>query len=124
MTARRCINELRNPKKLWRISEALERGSSLPAKPGIYGWLFRGLPAIVPTRKCATIRGWKLAYVGIAPSRHGGAQSLRRRIRTHARGNASGSTLRYTLGCLLGIPLCLQPSGRLTFGPREAELCT
>jgi hypothetical protein len=47
-----------------------------------------------------------LQYVGIAP-RHMrprvSRQSLRTRIRYHFRGNAAGSTLRLTLGCLLGL---------------------
>lgn len=47
-------------------------------------------------------------------------QTLRSRIRYHYRGNAAGSTLRLTLGCLLaetlGIRLCRVGSGeRLTF---------
>ena len=50
--------------------------------------------------------GRALLYVGIspkAPSRNGPASrsTLRKRIRTHYRGNAEGSTLRRTLGCLL-----------------------
>lgn len=48
-----------------------------------------------------------LLYVGIspkAPPSNGGAPSrstLRKRLQTHYRGNAEGSTLRKTLGCLL-----------------------
>jgi hypothetical protein len=49
------------------------------------------------------------------------------RIRYHYRGNAEGSTLRLTLGCLLsdqlGIQLRRAGSGkRMTFGPGEAKL--
>jgi hypothetical protein len=48
-------------------------------------------------------------------------QSLRTRIRYHFRGNAAGSTLRLTLGCLLGLELRRVGSGgRMTFG-REGE---
>ncbi|MEU8575440.1 GIY-YIG nuclease family protein [Streptomyces asoensis] len=32
-------------------------------------------------------------------------QNLRKRVRYHYRGNAAGSTLRFTLGCLLGLEL-------------------
>jgi hypothetical protein len=51
-------------------------------------------------------------------------QNLRTRIRYHFRGNAEGSTLRLTLGCLLGLDLRRVGSGRrMTFGTRgEAEL--
>jgi hypothetical protein len=43
----------------------------------------------------------RLLYVGISPSRAGRHETLRSRIRYHFRGNAEGSTLRLTLGCLL-----------------------
>ncbi|MEV5744673.1 GIY-YIG nuclease family protein [Microbispora rosea] len=47
-------------------------------------------------------------------------QNLRTRVRYHYRGNAEGSTLRLTLGCLLGLGLRRVGSGkRLTFGERE-----
>src|SRR4030095_8597181 len=64
-----------------------------------------------------------------APTRHGptSQQTLRKRIRYHYTGNASGSTLRLTLGCLLaerlGIQLRRVGSGqRLTFAADEAKL--
>jgi hypothetical protein len=54
-------------------------------------------------------------------------QTLRKRIRYHYPGNAAGSTLRLTLGCLLaerlGIQLRRVGSGRrLTFAAGEAKL--
>jgi hypothetical protein len=54
-------------------------------------------------------------------------QNIRKRIRYHFRGNAEGSTLRKTLGCLLadelGIELRRVGSGtRRTFGAGEAIL--
>lgn len=72
-------------------------------------------------------------YVGISPKRppnNGAAasrQNLRTRLTYHYRGNAEGSTLRLTLGCLLepelGTRLRRVGSGRRrTFGPREADL--
>jgi hypothetical protein len=43
-------------------------------------------------------------------------QSLRTRIRYHFRGNAAGSTLRLSLGCLLGLALRRVGSGaRMTY---------
>lgn len=66
-----------------------------------------------------------MLYVGIAPKKpsRDGQESksrLRTRVRYHYRGNAAGSTLRLTLGCLLadrfGIELRRVGSGeRLTF---------
>jgi hypothetical protein len=62
---------------------------------------------------------------GSRPSR----QTIRGRIRYHYRGNAYGSTLRLTLGCLLadelGIGLRRVGNGtRLTFAEGEARLST
>ena len=72
-------------------------------------------------------------YAGISPDRPPGngrpasRQSLATRIRYHYRGNAEGSTLRKTLGCLLadelGIQLRRVGSGtRMTFGAGEQVL--
>ncbi|MEU1194017.1 GIY-YIG nuclease family protein [Streptomyces sp. NPDC005859] len=41
-------------------------------------------------------------------------QNLRKRVRYHYRGNAAGSTLRLTLGCLLGLDLRRVGSGKRT----------
>jgi hypothetical protein len=51
-------------------------------------------------------------------------QNLRKRVRHHYRGNAAGSTLRLTLGCLLGLDLRRVGRGkRMTFGKvGEAKL--
>ena len=80
----------------------------------------------VPTANCRFQDGLTLLYTGIAPKappqngRNPSSQSLWDRIRYHYRGNAEGSTLRLTLGCLLaeelGIHLRRVGSGkRLTF---------
>ena len=100
------------PDRLWSAHEVLARPSPVPASPGVYGWHFDespfpGLPA------------GQLLYVGIAP-RHmatrTSTQNLRKRVRYHFRGNAAGSTLRLTLGCLLGLELRRVGSGkRMTF---------
>ena len=81
------------------------------------------MPPGVPVDGCHEFHGSRLLYVGIAPSRPGGKskQNLGKRVRQHFRGNASGSTLRLSLGCLLGdeLGIRLRPvgaSGRLTFG--------
>ncbi|WP_323183900.1 MULTISPECIES: GIY-YIG nuclease family protein [unclassified Streptomyces] len=59
------------------------------------------------------------------------AQNLRKRVRYHYRGNAAGSTLRLTLGCLLGLELRRVGSGKrmtsgkageaaMSYGPKHA----
>ena len=74
-----------------------------------------------------------LLYVGIAPREprpsdsRPSSQTVRKRIRNHFRGNASGSTLRLTLGSLMAVELGVQlrrigKSERLTFGEGEAVL--
>ena len=73
----------------------------------------------------------RLLYVGISPKAppaigRPSGQTLRSRVRYHYRGNAEGSTLRLTLGCLLeaelGIRLHRVGSGsRLTFTPAGEE---
>ncbi|MEV6500759.1 GIY-YIG nuclease family protein [Streptomyces prunicolor] len=61
-----------------------------------------------------------MLYVGIAPrymANRTSTQNLRKRVRYHYRGNAAGSTLRLTLGSLLGLELRRVGSGkRMTFG--------
>jgi hypothetical protein len=111
---------LQQPARLWTRSEVLERPSPIPTVSGIYGWHFREPPA-------AGLDADRLLYVGIAPRlmrTRSSTQQLRRRIRYHFRGNAEGSTLRLTLGCLLGLELRRVGSGtRMTFGPAgEAAL--
>ncbi|MFC8141576.1 GIY-YIG nuclease family protein [Streptomyces paradoxus] len=80
---------------------------------GVYGWHFEQAPH-------QELDAGRLLYVGIAPrymANRTSTQNLRKRVRYHYRGNAAGSTLRLTLGCLLGLELRRVGSGkRLTFG--------
>jgi hypothetical protein len=108
-----------------------------PRKPGAYAWWFRETPDLVPTAGTVERDSPRLLYVGISPSKPPKAgkqssQNLRTRIRYHYGAspscNAFGSTLRFTLGCLLaeslGIRLHVVGSGRMTFGDGEASLTT
>ncbi|MDA1082440.1 MAG: hypothetical protein O2973_12365 [Gemmatimonadetes bacterium] len=124
---------LLHPSRLWSRHEVLQRPSPVPQEPGVYGWYFRDIPDGVPTDGCHRHAGMTLLYVGISPRRPpvNGAppsrQQLRKRIRYHFRGNAEGSTLRLTLGCLLstrlGIELRRVGGGtRHTFASGEALL--
>ena len=95
-------------------AEVLQRPSPVPVAPGVYAWWFRTLPADIDTSKCEQRDGLTLLYTGISPSRPPAngkppsRQNLRKRIRTHYTGNAEGSTLRRTLGCLLAEELGLE----------------
>ncbi|MGW2355236.1 GIY-YIG nuclease family protein [Actinacidiphila glaucinigra] len=101
------------PERLWSAHEVLMRPSPVPAVAGVYGWHFEEAPH-------ADLTAGRLLYVGIAPrhmANRTSTQNLRKRVRYHYRGNAAGSTLRLTLGCLLGLELRLVGSGtRMTFG--------
>ena len=126
-------DELLCPGRLWTRDEVLSSPSPVPAGAGVYGWYFRRPPASIPLGRCVSAGAFSLLYIGISPSApptNGKApskQTLQSRVRYHMRGNAEGSTLRLSLGCLLandlGIELRRVGSGtRMTFGPGEAKL--
>jgi hypothetical protein len=105
---------------LYSRAEVLVKPSPVPSKQGIYAWYFREIPGQVPDKGCLTRDGLTLLYVGISPKGPSSSQNLRKRIRYHYRGNAYGSTLRFTLGVLLesasGYPLrCVGTGNRMTF---------
>ncbi|MFP8961662.1 GIY-YIG nuclease family protein [Streptomyces nanhaiensis] len=109
-----------SPARLWSAGEVLVRSGPVPSAPGVYGWHFTKTPS-------HELPAGRLLYVGIAPrhmANRKSTQNLRKRVRYHFRGNAAGSTLRLTLGCLLGLELRRVGSGkRMTFGKAgEAEL--
>lgn len=121
------------PNHVTSRAEALARSTPIPAQPGAYAWYFDVPPPGVPTGGAHRIELGYLLYVGIAPREprridsRPSKQNLRKRIRNHFRGNASGSTLRLTLGSLLSDELGLQlrrtgRTERLTFGEGESAL--
>lgn len=115
-------------------AEVLDSPSPVPRAAGIYGWWFDELPAdAIDVSECAARGGSVLLYAGIspkAPPRNGrppSRQTLRTRIRTHYTGNAAGSTLRLTLGCLLANQLsielrCYGSGSRRHFGAGERDV--
>jgi hypothetical protein len=122
---------LLTPEKFWSRAEVLANPSAIPRGPGVYAWFFRTVPPNVPAEDCLEVDGHRLLYVGIAPKpppkngRPPSTQGLWDRVRYHYRGNAEGSTLRLSVGCLLseelGIELRRVGSGkRMTFG-KEGE---
>jgi hypothetical protein len=126
------INELIHPSKVYTRAEVLPRDSPIPRSPGVYAWFFKEIPPNVPTENCIEHNGLHLLYVGISPKKpqrmgKPSKQNLRLRIKNHYQGNAEGSTLRLTLGCLLseklGIELRRVGSGkRMTFSQGEEAL--
>ena len=118
---------LLSPTSIWCSSQVLAQPSPVPEAEGIYAWYFRELPPAVPHGCAPEFQGLQLLYIGISPAYEGSSNNLRKRIRTHFNGNASSSTLRLTLGCLLAnkLGLVLQLTGRterLTYGEGEVEL--
>lgn len=114
-------------------AEVMASPCPVPEHGGVYGWWFRRLPWDLDTKGCITHDGLTLLYVGISPKEspaRGDVPSratLRSRIRTHYGGNAEGSTLRRTLGCLLagtlGLELrCVGTGKRFTFVEGEQRL--
>lgn len=106
----------------------------VPNAAGIYAWFFKEVPPRIETAGCFLFDDLTLLYVGISPKeppangRLPSRSMLRQRLRTHYAGNAEGSTLRRTLGCLLGDCLGLElrrvgSGGRYTFtNPGERVL--
>ncbi len=124
---------LLNPFKLWSCDEILSSQCPVPKKPGVYAWYFKQIPPNVPISDCHKVEGLTLLYVGIspkAPPLNGAkpsSQNLHKRVRYHMRGNAEGSTLRLTLGCLLSESLVIQlrrvgGGSRKTFSDGEKVL--
>ncbi|MEV6240844.1 GIY-YIG nuclease family protein [Lentzea sp. NPDC051838] len=89
--------------------------AEVPRQPGVYVWFFDEIPPGVPTENCHTSEHGTALYVGIATVK----RTLHSRLRNHFRGNASGSTLRLTLGVHFELPLQRRGS-RLTFGDQES----
>jgi|SRR5579871_4657097 len=127
------IDSIISPRRLWSRDEILTHPCPISGEPGVYGWYFSTVPPTVPIDGCHVLNSMPLLYVGISPKpppANGGKasqQNIRKRLRYHYRGNAAGSTLRLTLGCLLEKELGIQlrvagPSGRMTFGEGEARL--
>jgi hypothetical protein len=123
---------LLHPERLWTRAEVLARPSCVPKSPGVYCWYFTKLPYEIDVSGCHHHDGLPMLYTGIAPKQPSASgkvseQTLRNRLGYHYRGNAEGSTLRLTLGCLvserLGIELRRVGSGkRMTFHSGEPKL--
>lgn len=124
------LNELVTYARMWSKLDIWDKAKLPPPKSGAYCWWFKELPPLVPTESCLTRHGFTLLYLGFSPQKPSknakpSERHIRQRIRYHFRGNASGSTLRLTLGCLLGerLGISLQKSGKkVHFGEGETTL--
>ncbi len=126
------LQQLTRPSRLWWRAEVLARPSPAPAEPGIYAWYFRELPGCVDAADCVRNGDSTLLYIGIspaAPPKNGkppSRRTIRSRIRSHFKADASRSTLRLTLGCLLarqlGIELRVGCGDRINFGAGERAI--
>lgn len=123
---------LRPTKFVMRRDVVFDR-SAIPDSPGVYGWYFDDIPPGLDQIDVHRHGGRALLYVGISPRRPPVSGKMPRTLRQrvvgdHCTGNAEGSTLRLTLGCLLagtlGFKLRRVGSGkRLTFtNPGEQAL--
>src|SRR3954451_14241714 len=103
-------------------SRSLALPSPVPKSPGVYAWYFRDVPSAVPTSGCITRDGLTLLYVGISPGKRPSTQTLFHRLRYHYQGNAEGSTLRLTLGLLLGLRLRVVGSGTSRYPTETSQV--
>ena len=125
------LNSLTKPIRLYTRSQVLGDDCPVPGEPGVYAWYFNDKLPMVPTGGCIAYGGKYLLYLGISPGKQskGGrrsSQNIRKRIKYHYSGNAYGSTLRKTLGCLLSEELRIEyiTRGRnrgLAFTPESEE---
>lgn len=94
-----------SPKSLFSLDDLSK--SPPPCEPGVYGWYFDEIPNGVPTSNCITLSWWLWKKTFLYA---GKANDLQRRIlEFHFRGDADVSSLRLSLGCLLGknLGICL-----------------
>ncbi|MFC7614932.1 GIY-YIG nuclease family protein [Actinokineospora soli] len=101
---RDLLSELQRPFRLWSHDEIFGEPCPVPAEGGTYGWHFTTAPH-------PALDAGRLLYIGVSPGSATSRETLRSRIKYHFRGDAEGSTVRLTVGCLLGFP-CTGWAGR------------
>lgn len=126
--------DLLTPDRLFDVRDIMNRSAPAPRQPGVYAWYFSSIPGGIDVTGCHVHDSRTLLYVGISPSkppmngRPPSRSTIKRRLQTHVGGNASGSTLRRTLGCLMANQLGIElrrvgSTGRYTFtNPGERRL--
>jgi len=126
MTVKKIKMSLLFNSKLYSRDEINTKPYPIPAKPGFYAFFFKDVPEFIPTQNCYVRDGFALLYLGISPSSITSNANLLKRIRNqHMNGNASGSTLRFTLASILGSRLnvsLIEKSSRIFLGDNEKIL--
>ena len=97
----KCIQSLTSRDRLYRLSEVLDSFENRSTK-GVYAWWFKHVPAFVPLNGATRFRGMTLLYVGTSK------RPLWKRLREHLGGDASKSTLRRSIGCLMAEQLRIE----------------
>ena len=116
------MKPLLEPTHFYSRLEVLSKPCPVPEERGLYAWYFKEIPGITPTDGCVVKDDHTLLYIGISPKNDKSTRNLRKRIFYHFEENASGSTLRLSLGVLLvkdsGFPLRRVGNGEsMTFTP-------
>ena len=124
---KKYINNLLSPDKLYRREDVVNTSCPIPETSGIYAWYFRDIPKPLPKLDFHIIDGSSLLYVGICPgsNKSNANRNIKRRILEHyGEALAEGSTLRFTLGVVLGLPLYLKGTskqGNKTFSKKGEQ---
>lgn len=95
------LDHLIRPARLYPLPELFQKSGIPPKTSGVYAWWFVQPPPSVPVEGTANAQGLHLLYIGIAPNGPTSSRNLRDRLKDHCLKDASRSTLRKTLGCLL-----------------------
>jgi hypothetical protein len=114
------VQKVLYPERLVSRADIISDPTLVPVCRGLYGWYFEQCTEIIPDNfcdGCHQYQGRTLLYFGIAPKSETSDATLKSRIiDQHFDGDAEGSTLRFSLGCLLatrlGIELRLHGSSK------------
>jgi hypothetical protein len=87
------MKELISPHKVYTRLEVLDKNCTIPNTRGLYAWFFKTIPPLVQVDNCIVKDNLTLLYAGISPKDENSKENIRKRIKTHYRGNAEGSTL-------------------------------
>lgn len=121
------LAKLLDVKNLVSAADIHSKKAGIPDTRGVYAWFFEPHKLGIRSGHYEhLLDGKALLYVGVVPSTWYSKRTLPRRIRTHIRGTARQSTLRYSLGACLIDELALDvnhlPGFKLNFGDSENRL--
>jgi len=116
------LRAITQPTRLYIPSQVL---GSIPSdvKKGVYAWWFRNIPPDVPVDGTVVADDRHLLYIGTGPVSPTSKSNLRERLRSHVSPDASRSTLRKSLGCILEFPfeITRKSKNNLHYGLGECE---